>query len=208
MSSTAATAIQAGHTDQTVSSVLIHNSPHLPMTTTRAYSVTVTRFVRDVEDQVKTTIYLGQPCALYVANRPVPGWFSESRDAVMLSPEYSGQAGAASQQLVFIDSQTLRALRELAKEHFNIEPGLHLIAVYSKSFPSEYLLLEVNDEAIPTGSVEPFYFAPGKNFGWPIYIADVTCDEWTKIENNAMKLPQGWPREPMLIFRREEVLRQ
>jgi hypothetical protein len=208
MSSTAATAIQAGYTDQTVSSVLINNSPNLTMTNIIAYTVTVTGFVRDIEDKVKTTFYPGQACALYVANRPVPEWFRESRSAVMLSSEYGGQAGAASQQLVFIDSKTFRALRELAKEHFNIELGLHLIAVYAQSFPSELLLIEVNDEAIPTGNVEPFYFAPGKDFRWPMYIADVTRDEWTQIENNAIKLPQGWPHEPMLVFRREEVLRQ
>ena len=79
MSSTAATAIRTGHTEQTVSSVLINNSPNLNKTNVIAYTVTVTGFVRDIEDKVKTTFYPGQMCALYVANRPVPGWFRESR---------------------------------------------------------------------------------------------------------------------------------
>ncbi len=127
---------------------------------------------------------------------------------VTLCSECHGQIASASQQLVFIDSKTFAALRELAKEHFKIEPTLHLIAVYSQSSISGFLFVEVNDEAIPTGNVEPFYFAPGKNFEWPLYVADVTSDEWTKIKSSVIKLPSGWPRDPILIFHRAEVLKK
>jgi hypothetical protein len=139
--------------------------------------------------------------------RGIRRWLLKSQ-TVTLCSEYPEQPASASQQLVFIDSKTFGALRELAKEHFKIEPTLHLIAVYSQSSINGFLFVEVNDEAIPTGNIEPFYFAPRKDFGWPLYIADVTSDEWTKIKSSVIKLPSGWPRDPILIFHRAEVLKK
>jgi hypothetical protein len=104
---------------------------------------------------------------------------------------------------VSIDEKVLHALKAVVNEHFEIETTLHLVAIYAKQFPHEFLLLEVNDDAIPTGNVEPFYFAPGEDFAWPMYIADVTRDEWASIDRGAMKLPQGWPRVPILVFHRD-----
>jgi len=121
---------------------------------------------------------------------------------------FTSHNALGSQPLVSIDSKNLRFLKEVVKEHFTIEANLHLIAVYLRPSTHEFLLIEVNDDTIPTGNVEPFYFAPSEDFEWPMYVADVTRDEWAKIQNKVIKLPQGWPSEPTIIFHRAEVLTQ
>lgn len=110
------------------------------------------------------------------------------------------------ESVISIDAKIFEALKAIAKEHFEIEPGLHIVSVYSKESPCEFLLIEVNDEAIPTSRVEPFYFAPDTDCVWPMYIADVTREEWAHIEQGIIQLPTGWRRKPMLIFHRAEAL--
>ena len=110
------------------------------------------------------------------------------------------------ESLISLDAKIFEALKAIAKEHFKIEPGLHIVSVYSKESLCEFLLIEVNDEAIPTSRVEPFYFAPDTDCVWPMYIADVTREEWAHIEQGSIPLPSGWRRKPMLIFHRAEAL--
>jgi len=107
-----------------------------------------------------------------------------------------------------IDEDALRLLRKVITEHFEIEPELHLVAIYLRERESlpEFLLVEVNREAIPTGSVEPFYFSPTEEFPWPIYVADVTRSEWIRIRKGTISLPPGWSSKPLKIFNRADPL--
>jgi hypothetical protein len=118
----------------------------------------------------------------------------------------SDPVSTSSELLVPINEETFCSLKQTIKEHFEIEKGLHLVAIYSIEVPQQFLLIEVNDEAIPTGRIEPFYFAPSEDFAWSIYIADVTYNEWEDIQKGTIKLPQGWIKKPILIFHRSEVL--
>jgi hypothetical protein len=65
--------------------------------------------------------------------------------------------------------------------------------------------VEVNAEAIPSEIIEPFYSSPNHDFEWPLYIANVTPEEWAKIKNRRMKLPPGWVNKPIIVLRRDEV---
>src|SRR6266516_1170977 len=121
MASITATEIQPEPNRQTTSSVSTNNLRDGLVT----HRFTVNRFVRDPEDLLETTFYPGQSRALYITNNVAPGWLLKSQ-TVTLCSEYPEQPASASQQLVFIDPKTLGALRELAKEHFKIEPTLHL----------------------------------------------------------------------------------
>ncbi len=148
----------------------------------------------------------GDPSSANVEKDVVtPEWLKRSlRFLGLQSGEgFRNPESASGDSFVSTDEKVLQALRAVVVEHFEIETTLHLIAIYAKQLPHEFLLIEVNDEAIPTGNVEPFYFAAGEDFTWPMFIADVTRDEWTSIEKGTMKLPRGWPREPMLIFHRD-----
>jgi hypothetical protein len=130
-------------------------------------------------------------------------WTKATQCTLRLS---SNPASTSSELLAPIDEETFDSLKQTVKEHFEIESGLHLVAIYSREVPHQFLLIEVNDEAIPTGRIEPFYFAPSEDFVWSIYIADVTRNEWEGIEKGTIKLPQGWIKKPILIFQRAEVL--
>ena len=118
----------------------------------------------------------------------------------------SDPVSTSEELLTCVDEKTFNSLKKEVKEHFEIESGLHLVAIYSREVPHQFLFIEVNDEAIPMGRIEPFYFAPSEDFVWSIYIADVTYSEWEGIEKGTIKLPQGWIKKPILIFHRSEVL--
>ncbi len=94
---------------------------------------------------------------------------------------------------------TTEILAEVFAEHFDIESSLKKIAVFSEENEQEIRLIEVNEDALPTGQVEPFVFAPGEKLAVPIYIADVTPDAWDAICDGKILLPEGWPREPVRI---------
>ena len=100
----------------------------------------------------------------------------------------------------------MEVLENVVVEHFQIEPSLREIAVFSRDDEQELKLIEVNEDALPTGQVEPFVFTPEKEQPIPIYIADVTPDEWSKILKGKIALPQGWPSKAIKIIHREQQL--
>lgn len=94
---------------------------------------------------------------------------------------------------------TTEIIAQMISEHFDIESGLKKVAVFSEENEQEIRLIEVNEDALPTGQVEPFVFTPGEGLPVPVYIADVTPDEWEAICEGNIFLPEGWPREPLQI---------
>jgi hypothetical protein len=90
----------------------------------------------------------------------------------------------------------------VVQEHFDIEAGLRQIAVYSEEEDSVLRLIEVNEETLPTGQVQPFVFSPDEDVPVPIFIADVTPEEWEEIQKGRISLPKGWPSQPLKIFHR------
>jgi len=98
---------------------------------------------------------------------------------------------------------------ELAKKHFQVEPGLTRVIPFSGSQTFELptaepiKLLEVNTNTVPTG-IMPLGFGPAPEAGirLPSVIIEVTPDEFEKIEAKEMPLPKGWE------FRQREILRE
>jgi len=88
------------------------------------------------------------------------------------------------------------AVRELAQWHFGVEPDLtHVIRIVgdNEGAPDEPIkLLEVNAATVATGSVEPYAFAPSKSVPFPTVIAEVTPEEYERLERGEIKLPPGW----------------
>lgn len=104
--------------------------------------------------------------------------------------------------------QSIRDLaRELAEEHFKIESGLTMVAVYSHDGDSAVRLLEVNTDTVATGRVQPFLFAASDEYPLPVYIADITPEEWASVERKTISLPRGWPADPLQVFRRSDFER-
>lgn len=88
------------------------------------------------------------------------------------------------------------ATRELAEWHFGVEPDLErVIRIVGdrEDAPGEPIkLLEVNAATVATGSVEAYAFAPSMSVPFPTVIAEVTPDEYARIERNELPLPKGW----------------
>jgi hypothetical protein len=95
--------------------------------------------------------------------------------------------------------------KELAKRHYQTEPGLTHVFRFSGAPTVEVgaaepiKLLEVNRDTMPSG-VMPLSFGPAPASGvlFPSVIIEVTPEEFAKIQSNEMKLPQGWEFEEEL----------
>jgi len=87
-------------------------------------------------------------------------------------------------------------VRELAAWHFGVEPDLkQVIRIVgdNENSPSEPIkLLEINAATVATGSVEPFAFAPTASVPFPTLIAEVTPEEFDRIQSDELRLPEGW----------------
>jgi hypothetical protein len=84
----------------------------------------------------------------------------------------------------------------LAAQHFRVEPDLsRVVRIVSpdENAPDEPIkLLEVNAATVATGSVEAFGFAPTPAVPFATLIAEVTPEEYARIEREELLLPEGW----------------
>ena len=101
------------------------------------------------------------------------------------------------------------AAQELATWHFGVEPDLkRVIRIVgdNEDEPGEPIkLLEVNAATVATGSVEPFAFAPSASVPFPTAIAEVTPEEFDRIERNELALPKGWSLAKSQRFERPQA---
>ncbi len=88
-----------------------------------------------------------------------------------------------------------RAARVLAEAHFGIEDGLERVFIIRAGIddPREPIkLLEVNANTVPTGSIEPIPFSPSKDIPFVTEIAEISPDEFLRLERGEFVLPHGW----------------
>jgi hypothetical protein len=96
-------------------------------------------------------------------------------------------------------------VRQLMRSHFDLEDGIERIIWVINGSADEVRLIEVNRDAIPAGDFYPFYFAPSQKFPLPIRIADVTPDEWEKIQRGEIALPPEWSLQQIKVFERSSL---
>lgn len=96
--------------------------------------------------------------------------------------------------------------KTLAYEHFQAEPALTKIAIFTGENDSAIRLLEVNTDTIPSGCVQPFVFRPTADYPLPIFVADITPTEWEDLKQKKISMPAGWPDQPVEVIDREAVL--
>jgi hypothetical protein len=100
-------------------------------------------------------------------------------------------------------------VRELVHGHFNVEPDLQqvirIVADNEDDAGEPIKLLEVNAATVATGSVERYAFAPSASVPFPMVIAEVTPEEFQRIERSDLKLPDGWSLEKRQIFKRPQA---
>jgi hypothetical protein len=90
-------------------------------------------------------------------------------------------------------------IRWLVDHHFRIEEGLQRIYIIRGprfDDPQDPIkLLEVNANTVPTGSVEAFSFSPTKDVPFVTEIAEITPEEFRRLEQHELALPAGWSLE-------------
>ena len=98
------------------------------------------------------------------------------------------------------------AVRELADWHFGVEPDLtriiRMVAEDEDAADEPIKLLEVNAATVATGSVEPYAFAASASVPFPTVIAEVTPEEFERIQRNEIALPRGWSLTRTQLFER------
>ncbi len=87
--------------------------------------------------------------------------------------------------------------RELAKHHLRIEDGIDRVFIMRSGLDSEdpretIKLLEVNIHTVPTGSVDPTLFSPTMEVPCGTEIAEVTPEEFQRVQARELPLPPGW----------------
>jgi hypothetical protein len=130
-----------------------------------------------------------------------------------LTPQQAGEpcpnCGSMDRKLTAEERATAaekaKAAKELAKKHYQVEPGLTKVIRFSDSahvefHPTEPIkLLEVNENTVASG-VLPLRFgpAPASGITFPSIIVEVTPEEYEKIKKKELALPQGWGTEDVL----------
>ena len=101
------------------------------------------------------------------------------------------------------------AVRELAEWHFGVEPDLERvirIVFDNEDEPNEPIkLLEVNGATVATGSIEPYAFSPTASVPFPTVIAEITPEEFARVERNEITLPKGWSLARTQRFERPQA---
>ena len=98
-----------------------------------------------------------------------------------------------------VATEKANVAKELARMHFQIEPGLTRVFRCSGSADIEFRrnepikLLEVNVGTVASG-IMPLRFGPlpASGINYPSVIIEVTPDEFERIESKKEKLPEGW----------------
>jgi len=99
----------------------------------------------------------------------------------------------------------ISAAESLMQEHFELEPNLEQIIWINSDKTTEIRLLEINSETFPAGAVLSFYFAPDDDFPYATIMAEITPDEWQKVQRHEIPLPEGWTLESYKVYSREMV---
>ncbi|MFQ5632640.1 MAG: hypothetical protein ACE5I1_28055 [bacterium] len=98
-----------------------------------------------------------------------------------------------------------KLVAELVQKHFELESDLEQIIWLRKVSANEIRLLEVNCNTAATGMVEAFGFAPSVDVPFPLRIAEITPEEWQRVQNGKIPLPESWSLDNAEIFNREHV---
>jgi hypothetical protein len=97
-------------------------------------------------------------------------------------------------------------VKKLIQEHFALEESFEKVIWFKSKTTPEIHLLEVNPATPATGDVLSFYFPPSEEIPYPLFLAEVTPEEWQKVLQNEIPMPEGWSLENHKVFSRENEL--
>jgi hypothetical protein len=98
-----------------------------------------------------------------------------------------------------------KLVADLVQEHFDLEADLEQIIWLKKGPANVIRLLEINRNTAATGMVEAFGLAPSADVPYPLRIAEITPEEWERVQNGEISLPESWSLEEAETYAREHV---
>jgi hypothetical protein len=98
--------------------------------------------------------------------------------------------------------------RWLARQHFAIDPGIAEIHYLHDAPADEIRFVEINRLLpIPDPQNGQFAFVDFAldidRVDLSLSVIDMSVDQWQKVLNGVLRLPQGWASKPYSVFRRE-----
>jgi hypothetical protein len=96
-------------------------------------------------------------------------------------------------------------VEKIAHEHFELDESLEKVIWFKPDATQEINLLEINPVTPATGDVLSFYFPPSDEVPYHLYLAEVTPQEWQKVLQSEIPLPEGWSLANYKEFSRETV---
>jgi hypothetical protein len=96
-------------------------------------------------------------------------------------------------------------VEKLIHEHFDLDENLEKVMWINPEITSEIRLIQITAETVPTGDVVSFYFAPSDEVPYPMFLAQVTPEEWQQVLRDEIPLPEEWSLENHKVFSRELV---
>ncbi|MCI0694508.1 hypothetical protein L0337_21175 [candidate division KSB1 bacterium] len=96
-------------------------------------------------------------------------------------------------------------VEKLINEHFELDESLEKVIWIKSGKTPAIRLLEINPETPPTGEVLSFYFPPSDEIPYALYMAEIKPEEWVKVLQNEIPLPEGWSLENYQVFSRKMV---
>jgi hypothetical protein len=98
--------------------------------------------------------------------------------------------------------------RWYAQEHISIDPGIRTIYYLTDAPDREVRFIEVNDliGVRDDDTLEPIDFGvdTGMETEHKLFVLDVTPDQWERMTNSSLSLPQGWSLKDAIQYRAEE----
>jgi hypothetical protein len=94
-------------------------------------------------------------------------------------------------------------VEKIVHEHFEVEESLEKVIWFRTDATQEINLLEINSRTPATGDVLSFYFPPSDEVPYDLHLAEVTPEEWQKVLQNEIPLPEGWNLKNYQVFSRE-----
>ena len=97
------------------------------------------------------------------------------------------------------------AIAKMIQEHFDLDENLEQVIWIKSATTQEIRLIQITADTLPTGDVKSFYFGPSGEIPCPLLIAQITPEEWQKVLQREIPLPEDWSLEDYKIFSREVI---
>ena len=85
--------------------------------------------------------------------------------------------------------------RRLARRHAEFDGGIRIVRRIDQADDSPYAsvtLLEVNEHAVPSGTIVAIPFGPSGDIPLSTTVVELTPDEYEMLEQGRLMLPEGW----------------